>query len=452
MSNALNNELWSQLYGPSNINDIYNKRFVKDVKSWIYNMNANNINTKKVLLIYGDKGVGKSVCTKLICSACKEFSFIVYDSGESRNKRFMEETLTKQMKSTTLVIDNKGINIQKPIIMLDELDSMNNLCDLGGLSELTKIIKNIDNKKQIWDSPLILVCNNIHNNKYNDIKKMCEIIEMKTLSIATLLELAENIKENKVEEDHVCKLAKLCNGDIRLFLDNLQIENTLLKQRQTLDISFEERVNTDVHLYTHVNNMVYNFEKDELFDGFYFDQTMIPSMIYENMLNYSDNPDDMELHSDICSLFSYGDVVGNQIFSHTQFQLYDLFAFATVVAPITRTRMSKMKKSIKINFPTLMTKNASFHANKKSISALYRNMYIGYTLEHFIMFRKSLLTLLLNKNIEKAISYMIHYNIHPENIISCIKVREFDTTDYKKINNIKFKKQLTDAYLLIKNK
>ena len=349
------------------------------------------------------------------------------------------------MQTSTIKFTKNGISILKPIVVLDEIDSMNHTGDFGGFGELVRIVKQ-KNKNAKWSSPLILICNDMNTNKYTELLKFSDVIEVKEPRISVMLEICDSTS-NKLDEEVVLDLAKKCKGDIRLFLNTLQIENTVKNNDINSETLFEERVDQNIHLYKRIETMLLKPRThDELLEDFYIDQSMIPSMMYENIYKFVYDESNINVSANISEFYSFGDVLGNNIFNQTKFQLLDIYGLCTCAAPVKYLQLEKTKFST-ISFPMLMTKNAGIYANKKAILTLYRQINMKYEIEHFQYIRKIILGFMMNNNtIDYAIQFMKIYGIQPETIFNCIKVKNFDEVDYKKINNVRFKKQVVNLY------
>lgn len=449
------NELWSQRYKPISKCDLIHKYNIKLIQEWIKRYEAKDPTMKKALIVSGKRGIGKTSIVTLVCKSLKAWSCTIYDSNRSRNKRFMDEVVRKQRTNVTLsVVDNQMV-LQRPVIVIDDLDAMNNASDFGGIAELVKIINSLKGITSIkksdkaindntWHSPIILICNDVHSNKYSDLIKECDIIEFKEVTPVQLLELAEST-DNKLDEDATLDIAKTCNGDIRLFLDSLQISNQTLKCENKFHVEVREVL--DMHLYKRVKRMIVGkLNCSELMNDFYVDQSMIPVMVNENVYKFiDDSSDQMEITSEISHWYSDADIIAYKIFQQTKFQLIDFYGVASCVAPVAS--LKSVKADVSISFPLILTKNACIHANKKAVTNLYRSASMQFDIFHFTAFRKYILSLLSRKaTIPEAVNILKCYGVTPDTIFNCIKVRSFDPTPYKSISTIKFKKNVAALY------
>ena len=148
---------WLDKYRPKYLKDFKtNKDEIKKAINWIENYKKDFINTKKVLLIIGLTGTGKTLLADLIF---KEYNYkkIELNSTDIRSQKKISEFLKKTLTYKNVVdMFNEG---NAPIgVLLDEIDTICKLSDKGGFSEFLSILKmnekyetykkNIDLKKK----------------------------------------------------------------------------------------------------------------------------------------------------------------------------------------------------------------------------------------------------------------------------------------------------------------
>jgi len=107
----------------------------------------------KPIFIYGESGIGKTLCAKLVA---KELNYSLYhtDASDIRGKDAIANL-------SQVALTGANIFGQKRLILLDEIDAMDDKRgggDLGGFSEISKIL---DKTKQ----PIIMIANDPYENK-----------------------------------------------------------------------------------------------------------------------------------------------------------------------------------------------------------------------------------------------------------------------------------------------
>jgi replication factor C large subunit len=167
----------------------------------------------KPIFIYGESGIGKTLCINLIS---KEFDYSIYhtDASDIRGKEAIANL--SQIAMT-------GVNIfgKKRLILLDEIDAMDDKRgggDSGGFSEILKIL---DKTKQ----PIILIANDPYENKkLRPVFEKCLKVRFDLPNKLSILKFAKDIcdKENKDYDLMSLKtLVENTKNDIRALLLDL---------------------------------------------------------------------------------------------------------------------------------------------------------------------------------------------------------------------------------------
>jgi hypothetical protein len=144
-----------------------------------FELNKNDLLTKKGLYIYGDPGSGK---TTFVTKILKELDYdiIKYDAGDIRNKSIID-TITKHNMSDKNVLSMFHKKIQRIAIIMDEIDGMNN-GDKGGINSLIKMIRPKKTKKQKLEeislTPIICVSSFHVDKKIKELMKVCHVFQL----------------------------------------------------------------------------------------------------------------------------------------------------------------------------------------------------------------------------------------------------------------------------------
>ena len=184
---------WIEQIKPKSIYDIniYQDEIKKCIE-WIKAYKEDPSLVKKVLLIIGDTGVGKTLIAELLF---KEFNYdkIEINSTDYRSQKKFGEFLKKTLcfKNVIDLFNDE----KKPIgLLLDEIDTMCISNDKGGLSEFIQVLKtnektskNIEKKKKVDNyiklyNPIICTCINVNDKKINELKKYSQVINIKKLT------------------------------------------------------------------------------------------------------------------------------------------------------------------------------------------------------------------------------------------------------------------------------
>lgn len=195
-------------YTPTNLDEVIgNKKAITEIRNW-----AKNQKTPPIM-IYGDTGIGKTLCAKLIA---KEMDWSVYhtDATDSRGKDAISDIYNIASTSTTLF----G---KKRLILLDEIDAMVDKRgggDSGGFNELTKIMAKT---KQ----PMIFIANDPYGNKkLRPVFEKCIKIKFDLPNKLSILKFAKKICDQEdIDYDLVAlkEIVENTKNDIRALLIDL---------------------------------------------------------------------------------------------------------------------------------------------------------------------------------------------------------------------------------------
>ncbi len=178
---------------------------------------------KKAIILNGPVGTGK---TSMAIALANEYNLELFELNASdlRNRLKLDEVLKPVTAQQSLFKKSK-------LILVDEADGMT-ADDKGGLPELIKLI----NQSSF---PIIITSNNIYDKKFSELRKICNIINVKELNENIVLKIIQNIvlKENKqINQQTLFEIAKKARGDVRAALNDLQsIMHTDLEIKEKRD-------------------------------------------------------------------------------------------------------------------------------------------------------------------------------------------------------------------------
>ena len=167
---------------------------------------------KKVLLIGGPPGVGKSA---LIEVCCRHFKYQIVESNASEDRGKTEMT-----KKITDVCGNRSVldGTKPQILVIEEID--------GDECSAPEVLVDILHKRpEMIKRPIICVCSDVYKKSLRSLRELSTVI---TVTPPRSLRLAEKVKkilvhENvKMESLAVDKLINVCDCDIRSCLNQLQ--------------------------------------------------------------------------------------------------------------------------------------------------------------------------------------------------------------------------------------
>jgi SpoVK/Ycf46/Vps4 family AAA+-type ATPase len=214
---------WLEKYKPKLLKDFYSNNLeIEKAIDWIKRYKLDYLNTKKVLLIIGNSGTGKTQLAEILL---KEYNYekIELNSTDVRSQKKISDFLKKTLTFKNVIDMFNDSN--KPIgLLIDEIDTICKLSDKGGFNEFLSILKQNDkfetlkknahdkkkvkkNKTLIEDyiklyNPIICTSNDINDKKINELKKYSDIIYLNKITYDECIKIINNLyTDNKQNID-----------------------------------------------------------------------------------------------------------------------------------------------------------------------------------------------------------------------------------------------------------
>ena len=194
----------------------YSPKFIEDMtgNSSAFQKLKKNLNTAGTFTILcGPTGSGKSSAVRLIAQELKAEITEHNPSEQSDQMKFLE----KSSIQTSLFY-------QKKIILIEDGDSINSL-------------RGLPNIVDICNYPVVLTCTDIYSNKIRNLKSdVIKLQKPRWDSVAKFLLRVCEKEKIPYENAAVTQIARMCNGDIRAALMDLEIlsDNITLQTVSTL--------------------------------------------------------------------------------------------------------------------------------------------------------------------------------------------------------------------------
>jgi replication factor C large subunit len=233
---------WAEKYRPTTASALIgNEEATAEFKAWLQAWGTKRKPTKAVLLV-GPPGVGK---TSLVRATANDNHFRVVEMNASdvRTEKTILNLLTPA--STSITLDSfTAERLHGNMILIDEVDGVFGREDRGGLPAILKIIKSPD-------VPMVLTGNSLENEKFEELKKACHVIELFPIRPRLILLLIRHITRQEgidIEPEILGDLARNARGDLRSAINDTQLaaagarhqsaRTQLLDERETLNELF----------------------------------------------------------------------------------------------------------------------------------------------------------------------------------------------------------------------
>lgn len=202
---------WVEKYRPKNLNEVEDLEEAKEkLLFFIKNYKKVDEKGKKACILYGPTGTGKTALVHALAESLN-LELLEMNASDLRNREKIKYTIGKALSEKSLFMKNR-------LILVDELEGISGQEDRGGLAELSKLI-------DTSEYPIIMITNNPYEKKLRELRKKCEIVQIKGFEVKNIISLLKKIsKKEKIEigDDAIKMIALNAKGDVRAAINDLQ--------------------------------------------------------------------------------------------------------------------------------------------------------------------------------------------------------------------------------------
>ncbi len=165
----------------------------------------------KPIWLWGATGNGKT-SSAIGFAKEKSLELVEVNASDARNAQAIEERIGGAIKQGSLFGTSK-------LVLIDEVDGLSGRKDRGGIPTLIKLIKGSS-------YPIVITGTDPFDKKFSALRKVCELVEFKTLSYKSIaLHVVGILKKENIEFEQaaVDKIAMAAGGDMRAAINDAQV-------------------------------------------------------------------------------------------------------------------------------------------------------------------------------------------------------------------------------------
>ena len=313
------------------------------------------------LLVSGSHGCGKSMMISIILN---NNNYEVINLNMLDLKEKIDTDLMSKFEMNYNIEGEK-----KPILLIDELESVITLNDKNGVFNIIK-----ENNFKRW-MPIIIITNNQHNKQLSETKKISNEIKIFPPQQKDIIKLVNEICLNEkiiMNQTIITKFVEYCQNDMRKILIqlnelrmnygtrtiNLELLNSFMDVMKDKDLEFD--------LYKATNKILTEYKSMDLCLELYeTEKVLIPLMVFENYHKFIKK----DFYSKILNNLSIGDILENYIYGEQNWDLLELHGIISCCIPsYIISKYSNGIRNSKLEFAADLNRTSVKKMNKKNIT------------------------------------------------------------------------------------
>ena len=323
------------------------------------------------LLVSGSHGCGKSI---IISTILNEYNYEIINLNILDLKEKIDSELMSKFE-----MNYKNEEEKKPILLIDELESVITLNDKNGVFNIIK-----ENNYKRW-MPIIIITNNQHNKQLSETKKISNEIKIFSPSQKEIQKWVLNICDNEkilMDVYVINRFIEYCQNDLRkilIQLDELKINyssNKITFELLNLFMDIMKEKDLDFDLYKATNKILTDYKGiDSCLDLYETEKVLMPLMIFENYHKFIKK----NSYSKILNNLSIGDILENYIYGEQNWDLLELHGIISCCIPsyIINKHSNGIKYS-KLEFAADLNRTSVKKMNKKNITKTNNSLNKNY--------------------------------------------------------------------------
>lgn len=316
------------------------------IKTWI-NENKNNklLNINSCIFLIGNSGIGKTYNVNKLCNELNLFKININCNNCFSSAQFSDLIFKACSSSLIQCLTN---NIQKPIIIIDDFDTLLSFDSTINITLLNILANNKNNLKNI---PIICISLPYIFNKIGDIKKKCKIIELNNPTeeeIYNIVSIEQNIKINKKRLNDI-----IHNNNFNIFMILKELKNNI------------ENNNDIIYDFNFIYNNI--FDRDIYLKIILTDQWLIPLRFHENLIiELNNRKGNKKVKIDFYKKFIYNFCLFDILMYNNSNIASDYFI--SIIYDLNNIPLKKKEQHKMLNFTKILS---YLSLQKKNIKNLY---------------------------------------------------------------------------------
>ena len=379
------NDLFEYKHRPKKLDDfVGNKLNVSFLNGWI---KAEDFSVKRIILLYGPPGIGKTVLSRLLL---KDYNMILCDSHNMSDKNAFFERIKKIL--TTISIESSLFNTKKSSIIIDNIDK--NLGEGVYYKKFMDIVEK-HNKNNI---PIICISSSKKlKKKYNTPSKnlICLLDYPTQKDMTNYCNKIMKIENIDVTNDALKWIIASSRYDFRKILQTFKLLTLSKKKKKKynkkdiqliLQFSESDIFFSAVEVLDEAFNDNINRDIQDLMSICYSDQPLIIDLLYSNINQCLD----IEQIANVLDGYSDSDVFQTYIYKNKVWDLREYAISSSCIKTIDyikknrKNKIYKLKKNQLNNLPWSCIKNQRIFSDIKSLNKNLKTEEYQYAFKNII--------------------------------------------------------------------